>query len=95
MSSQFVTTSPQKRPKSAVPYAFTENGIAMLSSVLRSPMAIATNIHIMRAFNVMRHFIGSHAQDVLSQMNKTQILPWSKQVKCDVIKAVSCTTVNK
>ena len=38
MSSQFVTTSPQKRPKSAVPYAFTENGIAMLSSVLRSPM---------------------------------------------------------
>ena len=44
------------------PYAFTENGIAMLSSVLRSPMAIATNIHIMRAFNAMRHFIGSHAQ---------------------------------
>ena len=62
MSSQFVTTSPQKRPKSAVPYAFTENGIAMLSSVLRSPMAIATNIHIMRAFNAMRHFIGSRAQ---------------------------------
>ena len=62
MSSQFVTTSPQKRPKSALPYAFTENGIAMLSGVLRSPMAIATNIHIMRAFNAMRHFIGSHAQ---------------------------------
>ena len=35
------------------------------------------------------------AQDVLSQMNKTQILPWSKQVKCDVIKAVSCTTADK
>ena len=34
-----------------LPYAFTENGIAMLSSVLRSPMAIATNIHIMRAFD--------------------------------------------
>ena len=62
MSSQFVTTSPLKRPKSALPYAFTENGIAMLSGVLRSPMAIATNIHIMRAFNAMRHFIGSHAQ---------------------------------
>ena len=45
-----------------VSYAFTENGIAMLSSVLRSPIAIATNIHIMRAFNAMRHFIGSHAQ---------------------------------
>ena len=62
MSSQNAITSPQKRPKSALPYAFTENGIAMLSSVLRSPMAIATNIHIMRAFNAMRHFIGSHAQ---------------------------------
>ena len=62
MSSQNAMTSPLKRPKSALPYAFTENGIAMLSSVLRSPMAIATNIHIMRAFNAMRHFIGSHAQ---------------------------------
>ena len=45
-----------------MPYAFTESGIAMLSGVLRSPMAIATNIHIMRAFNAMRHFIGSQAQ---------------------------------
>ena len=62
MSSQNAMTSPLKRPKSALPYAFTENGIAMLSGVLRSPMAIATNIHIMRAFNAMRHFIGSHAQ---------------------------------
>ena len=62
MSPQIATTSPQRRPASALPYAFTENGIAMLSSVLRSPMAIATNIHIMRAFNAMRHFISSHAQ---------------------------------
>jgi len=62
MSPQIATTSPQRRPLSALPYAFTENGIAMLSSVLRSPMAIATNIHIMRAFNAMRHFIGSQAQ---------------------------------
>lgn len=62
MSPQIATTSPQRRPASALPYAFTENGIAMLSSVLRSPMAIATNIHIMRAFNAMRHFIGSQAQ---------------------------------
>lgn len=62
MSSQNVITSPQRRPASALPYAFTENGIAMLSGVLRSPIAIATNIHIMRAFNAMRHFIGSQAQ---------------------------------
>ncbi len=45
-----------------MPYAFTENGIAMLSGVLRSPQAIRTNILIMRAFTAMRHFIGSHAQ---------------------------------
>ena len=60
LKSQFATSSWGGIRK--LPYAFTENGIAMLSSVLRSPMAIATNIHIMRAFNAMRHFIGSHAQ---------------------------------
>ena len=37
-----------------LPYVFTENGIAMLSSVLRSPMAIATNIQIMRIFTKIR-----------------------------------------
>lgn len=45
-----------------LPYAFTENGIAMLSSVLRSPIAIATNIQIMRAFTAMRRFIAANAQ---------------------------------
>jgi hypothetical protein len=45
-----------------LPYAFTENGIVMLSSVLRSPIAIATNIQIMRAFTAMRRFIAANAQ---------------------------------
>ena len=40
-----------------LPYAFTENGVAMLSSVLRLKTAIEVNIRIMRAFNSMRHFI--------------------------------------
>ena len=44
------------------PYVFTENGVAMLSSVLRSKQAINVNIQIMRAFNAMRHFIASNAQ---------------------------------
>ena len=44
------------------PFAFTENGIAMLSSVLRSPTAIEANIRIMRAFTSMRHFLASNAQ---------------------------------
>lgn len=60
--SQIVTSNSIKMGARKLPYAFTENGIAMLSGVLRSPMAIATNIHIMRAFNAMRHFIGSQAQ---------------------------------
>ena len=44
-----------------MPYAFTENGIAMLSSVLRSETAIAVNIRIMRAFTAMRRFVSDHA----------------------------------
>ena len=38
-----------------LPYAFTENGVAMLSSVLRSKIAIAVNIQIMRIFTLMHH----------------------------------------
>ena len=45
-----------------LPYAFTENGIAMLSSVLRSPTAIEVNIRIMRAFSAMRRFLLANAQ---------------------------------
>ena len=41
--------------KKYMPYAFTEQGVAMLSSVLRSPLAIQVNIGIMRAFVTMRH----------------------------------------
>jgi hypothetical protein len=42
-------------------YAFTEQGIAMLSSILRSERAIDVNIRIMRAFVVMRRFVSDHA----------------------------------
>lgn len=45
-----------------LPYAFTEQGIAMLSSVLRSDVAIEVNIRIMRAFVSMRHLIAGNAQ---------------------------------
>jgi hypothetical protein len=43
------------------PYAFTEQGVAMLSSVLRSKQAIAVNIEIMRAFVRLRQILASHA----------------------------------
>lgn len=44
----------------ATPYAFTEQGVAMLSSVLRSPKAIQVNIEIMRAFVRLREMLASH-----------------------------------
>ena len=40
-----------------LPYAFTEQGVAMLSGVLKSPTAVEANIRIMRAFVSMRHFM--------------------------------------
>ena len=54
-SSQIVMTS--NRPKSALPYAFTEQGVAMLSGLLKSDVAIAANIAIMRAFVQVREYL--------------------------------------
>jgi len=45
----------------SLPYAFTEQGVAMLSSVLRSPLAVRVNIEIMRAFVRLRQMLASHA----------------------------------
>lgn len=44
------------------PYAFTEQGVAMLSSVLRSPKAVVVNIEIMRAFVRLRQLISSNRE---------------------------------
>ena len=54
MSSQFVMTYPNKRPKVALPYAFTEHGALMLASVLKSPSAIQMSVMVTRAFIAMR-----------------------------------------
>lgn len=45
---------------SAMPYAFTESGVAMLSSVLNSERAVSVNIRIIRAFIRVRKMIGQH-----------------------------------
>ena len=57
MSSQIVMTSHTKRPKSAIPFVFTEHGVVMLSSVLRSNIAVQTSILITRAFVAIRQLI--------------------------------------
>ena len=54
LRSQIVTAKDISKARS-LPYVFTENGVAMLSSVLRSPIAIQINIRIMRVFTEMRH----------------------------------------
>ena len=48
--SQFVTSSADQKGLRYAPMAFTEQGVAMLSSVLRSKRAIAVNVQVMRTF---------------------------------------------
>jgi phage regulator Rha-like protein len=66
LRSQFVTLKNRgskrgKHPK-YLPYAFTEQGVAMLSSVLRSKKAVLVNIAIMRAFVKLRQILSAHKE---------------------------------
>ena len=60
--SQFVISKSIIMGARKLPYAFTEQGIAMLSSVLKSQTAVDVNIRIMRAFVSMRRFIATNSQ---------------------------------
>lgn len=55
-------TSKKRGGSRYLPYAFTEQGIAMLSGILNSPIAIEVNISIMRTFVLMRQFALSHKE---------------------------------
>jgi hypothetical protein len=61
LKSQTVTSN-ARGGRRKLPYAFTEQGVAMLSSVLRSPRAIQVNIEIMRAFVQLRQMLASNAE---------------------------------
>jgi len=61
LKSQFVTSS-WGGLRRALPYAFTEQGVAMLSSVLRSKRAVQVNIRIMRAFVRLRQMVITHKE---------------------------------
>lgn len=54
--SQFVTSNSDKMGLRRAPYAFTEEGIYMLATVLRSPVATQTSISIIRTFKKLREF---------------------------------------
>lgn len=66
--SQIVTSSQKHRDPRYPPYAFTEYGVAMLSSVLNSERAIEVNILIMRAFGRLREMVASH-KDLARKLN--------------------------
>lgn len=59
LKSQIGISKISKMGTRKLPYAFTENGVAMLSSVLRSPLAIQMNIGIMRVFTEIRRMAAS------------------------------------
>ena len=76
LKSQIVTSS-WGGLRRAAPYAFTEQGVAMLSSVLRSKRAIQVNVEIIRAFVRLRQMLASHANlarklDALEKKYDTQ-----------------------
>jgi ORF6N domain len=70
LRSQIATSNTGRGGRRYAPYVFTEQGVAMLSSVLRSKTAIAVNIEIMRAFVELRRVAGSfqELQKRLDQM---------------------------
>jgi ORF6N domain len=69
LKSQFVTSSWGGRRK--LPYAFTEQGVAMLSAVLNSEVAVRVSIRIIRVFTKMRELLLTH-KDILLQLEKVE-----------------------
>ncbi|MEK9180457.1 MAG: ORF6N domain-containing protein [Patescibacteria group bacterium] len=60
LRSQFVTSNNGRGGRRYLPYAFTEQGVAMLSSVLNSERAIQVNIQIIRTFTKLREMLLAH-----------------------------------
>ena len=72
LRSQFVTSNAGRGGRRYPPYAFTEQGVAMLSSVLRSQRAVLVNVEIMRTFVRLRRLLADHAelQERLDQLER-------------------------
>lgn len=62
LTSQITTSSLRGRHSKYLPYAFTEQGVSMLASVLNSDTAVETSIKIIDAFVAMRHFMQNNAK---------------------------------
>lgn len=84
LRSQFVTLDAGRgRHRKYMPHAFTQNGVAMLCSVLRSPRAVPVNIEIMRAFVRMRRLLATPVIPVARSHHKTTNgLPAASLCRC-------------
>jgi hypothetical protein len=71
LRSQFATSNAGRGGRRYNPLAFTEQGVAMLSSVLRSERAVQVNIAIMRAFVKLREMLASH-RDLARRLNEME-----------------------
>lgn len=69
--SQIVISNRERMGLRKLPYAFTEQGVAMLSSVLKSKRAIQINIHIMRVFTELREMLLTH-KDLREKIEKME-----------------------
>jgi hypothetical protein len=85
LKSQFVTSKTGRGGKQKLPWVFTEHGVAMLSSVLRSPRAVQVNIAIMRAFVRMRRLLATPGE-LVAQLNQ---LAESVQLHEEQIKTIA------
>ncbi len=86
MSSQIVMTYPVKRPKTALPLAFTEHGVTMLANVLKSSKARQTSIAIVRAFITLKKFVLNYNE--LTEKLQELESKYNKQFK-DVYDAIN------
>lgn len=71
LKSQFATSNRGRGGRRYPPYAFTEQGVAMLSSVLRSRRAVLVNVEIMRTFVRLRRLLADHA-DLQQQLDQLE-----------------------
>jgi hypothetical protein len=69
LMSQFATSKSGRGGRQKMPWVFSEQGVAMLSSVLRSPTAIRVNIEIMRAFVRLRRLLATPGE-LVEQLTK-------------------------
>lgn len=84
LTSQIAISNHGRGGRRYLPYAFTEQGIAMLSSFLRSKRAIEVNIAIMRTFVRLRHLLATH-EEIACRLEE---LEWRQSEQGEQIQAV-------